>query len=689
MREFWLRMLFAGCLSATGFLATFHYSHKMHAHQQVHHSDKPIAWLKSAKNEVQRKPTDRFIWQRVALQDGFYSGEAVRTASDAVAQIEFASDSGDGTVIELEPDSVVVIDENESGLNLDFKQGNLFIRSKGTNQKAMTLTAGEKKIALEQAEISVGKTKNGAFDVDVLQGKAKVVDASGAIVKEIKKIKVLSPVLSQPIYARPDSDDTVEITWEVVDSAYQITAVAGAERTTLQEIDGSTSGSAGRMRIHLPIGRSFFQLKASSTRSDLPPLTSSVLKVSVLPKIPAEPLEPGKNAVLKYTLGEKLLFRWANPGLLENMTLETARSSDFKKDYFNGQRTNQTETKLMFKDYGIIYWRVSGALKGTTEQISSPVQELTLQAEEFQELLAPVLKDPALEKHFSYTDMNDSGVNLSWQTVKGAIGFEVKLTSDIPDQAPFTYKVTQPKVTLRNLGVHTFHWSVIAKAGDGRLSPESEIRSFSIDDVPALQWTDHETRFLYRSAKPNLEVSWEAGPVETKSWRVRLRGEREPAAEAPWLYLTAPTAKIAPPSDGTYFLQAEALDQKRRTIAKTELRSIAVAPADLLPAPKFSEDLGLEIIGRKNKNLEVNWQPVTDAKEYIVTLKAKDGQTLQEVRVPENKASLKKLEPGEYTVTLRTVDGGRRPGTQTISRGVRVLEASDVQSPKLMKINVK
>src|SRR4051812_34720002 len=87
-------------------------------------SKKLLAHLGSAKNEVQKRPAKRVIWQRIDEDEPLFSGEAVRTSPDAEAKITFES----GAEVDLDPDSVVVIEETGNKVNLDFVKGNLFVK---------------------------------------------------------------------------------------------------------------------------------------------------------------------------------------------------------------------------------------------------------------------------------------------------------------------------------------------------------------------------------------------------------------------------------------------------------------------------------------------------------------------------------------------------------------------------------
>ncbi|MCB0357263.1 MAG: hypothetical protein KDD40_09665, partial [Bdellovibrionales bacterium] len=69
---------------------------------------KPIARLQSHTNEVQRKPIARVIWEDISKNETLFVGETIRTSANAEATISFL---GTNTLIELEPDSMIALEE--------------------------------------------------------------------------------------------------------------------------------------------------------------------------------------------------------------------------------------------------------------------------------------------------------------------------------------------------------------------------------------------------------------------------------------------------------------------------------------------------------------------------------------------------------------------------------------------------
>ena len=149
----------------------------------------PIATLNDAKNEVQRKPISRVIWERVSADDILYTGESLRTSENSEATITFISS---GTQIELEPESLIILEETKQGSVLNFLEGNIFVKNKPNsgNATGLTLKTGKNKIQLKDANLSLAKTTSGV-DLDLFGGTAKVTQDNGKVVEVDKNRRVV------------------------------------------------------------------------------------------------------------------------------------------------------------------------------------------------------------------------------------------------------------------------------------------------------------------------------------------------------------------------------------------------------------------------------------------------------------------------------------------------------------------
>jgi type 1 fimbria pilin len=96
-----------------------------------------------------------------------------------------------------------------------------------------------------------------------------------------------------------------------------------------------------------------------------------------------------------------------------------------------------------------------------------------------------------------------------------------------------------------------------------------------------------------------------------------------------------------------------------------------------------------ELQASANGGLDLAWDQVSDAKGYQIQILDKDGTAIKTENSKSNRASLKRLKPGDYTITLQSIDGIGRIGPAGTPRPLQVPEYSDVRAPKIKSLNVK
>ncbi len=655
---------------------------------------KPVAEIKLILNEVQRRPANRLIWQHVYPGQELYAGEAVRTAGDAEVEIEFREQK---VTVRLDPYSVIEIQEGSDGLNLDFLKGNVFIAS-ATDAPNITMSSGDQKLAIGQSEFQMSKQKaTDEVSVNVFKGKPKVVSQNGqtSALPDLKKLRILSPRPGDVAYVKPESEETVVFEWEAIDSAYQVYLEVGKTTENLKEVSLATAaGSAGRVNAKLNIGKGYYRLVARSSRGELKELKSSPTRYEVRAKVPPVLLAPAINAMVQPDQSESLSFQWSNPGDLEQMLIEVSSTKDMKQRIHSEEVGRNVVIKVpAFSNSGPLFWRVSGQIPGAKTVVSSAIQQFFLRNRGKNPMLPPVLKAPVSQYTVNFEEMRNQGVTLNWIPIAEAKLYTfslLKLGGEKVAQQDQETKV--PDLTIRDLKPGIYQWFVTATDEFGEATAPSEKWTFSIEGVPTLTWSDGLTnaKTTYKALKPLARLSWQRGPANAKSWRVRMSSTREPASDGGgWYNVNAPQFEARPETDGTYYFEAEALDENGVVVGKTALRSQEFVQSAAPVAPEFTDETPDQIEARDDGSLDIAWKPVAEAREYTVLLKAEDGTTVKTAKTTSTRGSFSKLKPGRFSISLQATDSIGRSSAESPARPLSVPEYSDVQAPTLRSINVK
>lgn len=202
-----------------------------------------------------------------------------------------------------------------------------------------------------------------------------------------------------------------------------------------------------------------------------------------------------------------------------------------------------------------------------------------------------------------------------------------------------------------------------------------------------ITWTVPEDRIQFYITEPKISLSWDAkNTQDVTSWRLKYYEENEDPSTAQVLELqdnkTAPVVK----KPGRYIASLEAVDQSGQVLASSN-RKVAVAPLPLLPAPKLLP-LDGNLTAAADGRTQLQWEKIEGAKEYMLTISNASGKPLKTLKYSTNQTSLKNLMPGEYQITLSTIDEHGRTSETGMLRKLIVPDKSNLKAPTLKKIKV-
>lgn len=694
------RILIAALISASGF-ATTHAVYKLSENKgKGLKNSKPIARLVSTLNEVQRKSVQKIIWEPATDNEILYVGEAIRTSSNAEARIVFLdikTGLDSSTAIDLEPDSAIVLEESDGKLSLDFLKGNILVKSDssgGQGDAGITLKSGNKNIALGKSEFTLGKNKTGALDLQVLKGNVAGLDGA-----ESGGIKILSPMPNEPIYVNTAANEQAQIKWQPLPAGYQVYLETGLTRNDLQAVSGAmAAGEKGTMNAPIKLGKMFFRLVARSQTASQPELSSSVIRSSVLAKLPPVPLSPENESLVSVNVADPdLTFLWGNPAGFSDVILEIANSPNLKLNYKKIDLKNVTTYSFKPEKSGQYYWRVSGQLSGRAEVVSSTIRSFKLNV--LNEIQPPELEFPKENDKFPVDTLKERGLIMSWKASPGAERYrlvieKVNLTASgrgpASKEKVFEDEAKTLQTSVKNLKTGTYTWTVTSIGAKNAPSKPSESRTFSIQSLPLLRWADGKTEetYYYITLKPSVALKWEKGDPKATKWVAKIYkdgGEEKAITQK----LTATNTEINLPQEGLYNAEVEAFDDRNNLLARSPRREVKVTSAPLLPAPEFADNTPKEIEATGSGAANIQWQDVQGANQYVMQIKSSDGKTAKVYNFKTQSGALNGLMPGEYRVTLSSVDEHGRQGPNGEERTLKVPAQSAVRAPKLKGVKVK
>ncbi|OFZ19642.1 MAG: hypothetical protein A2Z20_12945 [Bdellovibrionales bacterium RBG_16_40_8] len=697
------RVLLATMISTLNFVMTYTWYKLSDDKPEKNTQSETIAHLVTSLNDVQRKSVKKLIWQPVYKNEKFQTGEAVRTADGAEARIEFINSKA---IVDLESDSTIIIEENNGQLSLDFIKGNIYIKNTAPNtteKKKFTniaLKSGDKLIDLGQSEIALGKSQNGKLNAQVLKGSVAELDKISQ-----DNIQIIRPMPNEPVYIHPQSDNQTEFAWKPLPKGYQVFLEAGSTRTDLLPIAGSeTLGELGLLKAKLKLGRNYFRLVARTQDLTLKPISSAILRATIVAKIPPQPLAPENDAEISLSKDNPgVTLVWSNPTEFKKIIVEVAATPDLKHKITTQYVDNISQYSYQPENNGKFYWRVSGVFEDKNEVISSSIMSFSTNI--INELKPPAVEFPKANEKFNENFIKEKGIVFSWKSSPMAENYKIIVEKNVssnenvsnaestrmPTAIEKIYekenKLLQARVTDLKPGEYT--WTVTAIDKQNKQSKPSEKRHFSVNSLPLLKWADgkNEDDFYYLSLRPSVTLKWEKGGSKATSWVVIIYSD-DSSFNPITKKVSITGIDIELPQDGAYHAVVEAYDTGDTILARSSRRAIRVAAEPLLPAPKFTENVPTEIEASPRGTTEFQWSAVQGANKYIVFIKSADNKSNKELNFSSPSAKLKKLMPGEYKVSLRSVDNKGRAGPEGEIRILKVPNQSNMRAPKLKGIKV-
>lgn len=700
-RNLW-RITVALMLSIGGFMGT-QYWFENSKDKTVARNRVSMAQLSHAVNEVQRKAVQRVIWESISKNDELYAGEALRTAPNAEAQILFKS----GTVVRLAPDSLIVLEENAKGVRLDFLSGNMFIQNENKTD-SLTVSTGQGDIDLKSVDLSLSKVAGGTVHLDIHSGSAEInqgqkktlltqqqsLSLSGkGIQVDNDHLKLLTPAPGQTQFL--SHQQPLLLSWRPLPPGYMVEVELGKSRQQLNKSKRAPLlGSLGSAPLPIKPGAWQIRLTARDTKGQRPTLTSQVTSFQVEAKTPPQLTEPAADArVTVLPVDRRVTFHWVNRHQFQSQTFELTDDQNFKNIKNRAELSGELSTHQLPLENGIYYWRVTGKLK--SEGLVSSILMFSVDTEKG--VPQPALVFPADKSHHSLAQVRSSGLNFQWENGRE----NAKSIFKLEQKSGATWKTIRNQSTeasllsLKEFTAGTFRWHVVALPEPPATKPVlSKVFEFNVEPTPILEWAHPAPSLQYEftGAAPSLSLAWKAwtppAGVEIK-YRYQIAGQSE-SLDTSNARLTKQTSfSVNLESEGHYQARVEALTIDDHLLAQSAVKLIQVKRQVLLPAPQWGTATPDVIQSDSKGNLQVDWMAVDGAKHYLLILESAKGKVVKQSEILRTTASLTELQPGEYSVRLKSVDARLRPGPDSEIRKIIVPTPLKMRAPKIKLMKVK
>lgn len=433
------------------YLMQCHWRNRFGSHGEA----KPVGEVVYKYHQVQRKLSDRMLWEDVESKSPIFAYDWVMTKDKSDARITLKN----GMKVDMDPESMVEIDETQAGVGLTLKDGT--IRADTRESKEGTImTPDGTKIDLSKAAAQItadGKNvsvdvqhgnatlKNRDKEAKVAAGEIGNVTASG-LSKEKTGVILKSPGQGD-IFTDPDKAVTLAFEAPKGSDGCSIEVAGNKSKRTLAANDGKRSE---KFRDGTYTWRVRCKLKGE-------PISSPTGVFRMRPQSDFALVAPAPGEQITANRAEGLVLKWRSSG---SVHADVATAADFANPVKSADVDGQSLAVPNLKP-GKYYWRVypqgqkSGALSSSFS-VSEKGELLTQTDPEASKEIRPPqntskpekvsIKAVSDAKIFIEPDVETGRVAISWTPVNKTYSYRVRVAGD----AGFTEPVVNTTVAGKN-----------------------------------------------------------------------------------------------------------------------------------------------------------------------------------------------------------------------------------------------
>ncbi len=451
---------------------------------------------------AQRRASDRVVWQDVRPGSLVYDNNFVRTdrLSEAIVELE------NGTRVELDPDSMIVIQLDRGRPALELRRGSIAVDN--TGGRGAAVKAGGHRLRLDGGHARITATESGAVVetrrgrvVQEEAGRERELDAGGAhLLAQGKPAQRSALLLGQ---ALPEDSHRiftanitarVEFSWDAnlpeLEIALDRDFTLGARRWTTQ---------GRRLGVELPDGVYYWRVRGGQQ-------TSERRKFRVV-RLPPLVLVAPENAARLMAAGTELPlhFSWQEFSLASGYRVQLSATPEFRNPIERSLRATGTTLPVRV---GSWYWRVVAEPSLPGSGTTSEVRRLVL--EQKATVRAPRLLEPRSRARLAV----GASTVFTWSSDEREAISELQIATD-PQFGNVVLRAQTGAGFLRHgnaLPAGRFYWRVVDRYAGRPEALTSDVAMFEISEAQPRIASAKETAPT-ESGVPKSALPKSTGPV--------------------------------------------------------------------------------------------------------------------------------------------------------------------------------
>ncbi|MFW6364994.1 MAG: FecR domain-containing protein [Spirochaetota bacterium] len=576
-----------------------------------HSGTEQIGTITFKKRIAERKYTQQVIWERLRNNSPVYNFDAIRTDTGSLAVINM----DDGTSLELDEETMVILQKSQRGLDIDFEQGGISAKTSESSSGKLNIKSGDTSVALASGGLNMAKTGEEELNVNVESGsaeltasgqttqidptKAATVTGGAAAISEVN-IRLLTPQASKNIVSQGAAP--VTFSWQL----------ESAERSTLQVsmrkdfssliADRSFTAESPSATISLDEGIYYWRVVSGNSQSVMRRLAVVTENRPII-------LRPFNRQNFIYRTKRPLVtFKWNGAESAYTYKVEISSNSDMS----NPLQRFQTYDNLVSTDElgpGTWHCRVTALynLGNERKEVASTVTSFTVAKQS--ELKPPRLISPYNNKKLL---VENSSTIFNWEKITEASAYQITVTDTSSGREIVNTRTSSNFYNyLQTLPPGTYRWNVVSIASDGTRSDAGSPFSFRVTSEGKITPLTPARGQKFLAGEP-IRFTWKD---ENQGQRYELQIARDPLFTTTVLRQpqTTRAANVTELGGGTYYWRIHLLDDQNNSVIRSD--SFPFTVIGTLAAPR--------LVSPKNRtyphdvsSIQFDWNRVSNATHY-------------------------------------------------------------------------
>ena len=651
-----------------------------------------IGTITFKKKTAERKYSDQMIWEDIARESPVFNYDTIRTADGSSAVVNLK----DGTKIDLDQNTLVMLSLTAAGADIDLAGGSVFADAGEAAKGALNIRAGDTKVSVTGGALSLTKTAEKAFDINVASGSATVTGAAGPVSvganqglqisagkAEVKKTAVAldSPAPNAYHLAIGSGSADIPFSWRGEGNG---TLEISPDRAFGRNVIKRTGASGLTERIAK--GDYYWRVTGSGGASE-------IRKFTVIDDAAVTPLSPSEGETLAFrSTASRVSFSWSASRYASSYRVEISKDALFTSlaATLTALSTNAAADNLAEGNY---FWRVVPVYDFMNPRLNPTMVAFKVTSKSDLSVPEPVYPDEGAR--ISIVTAAGGGVSFGWGRLPECDSYMIEIAKDKTFKEVIASESTPTNFLSKTLPAAEaeYYWRVTGHAPDGAVSRPSELRRFSVKKAqPPVQLSADQEGigvFMFRWKDADALGRYRMEISKGKGFGAVFK-----SAES-----VVPSVQMTDLPEGEYSWRVSSLDLRGASAAVSDSARLSVSGFIEKPVPLYPvENVRLDIM--RMKMLDFTWKAASDTTSLELEIHQysfASDKLVYKAEITSMKYSINPFEvlsPGNFYWQISALKkaGGTVIARSAPSRGYFSIPAGpEIKAPKIgnMKIYVE